>query len=481
MVAGGVDRVPGAEVRGYASDRRGLTLNVFLGVAGGALAALAETLLLPIIVLAFFVGQLTTSYEAVGFVPAIGIGLWALGRIPASILVSGQRRKQPWAVAASLIKATATALLAFVSFRVAPGDLAVSAGPLLRTFFICWVAYSLAGGFASIPTAALVAKAIPDEARAMFYRQRGLWTGVAGLVAGLVVAQLFRVGGPAFPRNYALLFLAATICQLAAIFFMLTLKEPLRVAPGLSVAPGAILRAIPDALADPNFRRYIVFRALLSAAAVIDPFLVIFGLARLGIAPASIGGYVVAFVLGRMLATPVWGAVERRSGDKPILQVSALLRLVPPVAALVLPYVASAGGLENAFAGGTRLSTAFGAIYFVLGAVAAGQGRANFAYIAEVTSPRLRGVYAGVTNAILALIALAPVVGGRIIARSEYETLFLIGAAVALLAVFASGALTNAFVRPLSTPAIRRFRRPPRTRAVALREPGLPPSRSDRL
>ncbi|HEU5434751.1 MAG TPA: hypothetical protein VFU81_23965, partial [Thermomicrobiales bacterium] len=266
--------MPGAEIRGYASDRRGLTLNVFLGVAGGALAALAETLLLPIVVLAFFVGQLTTSYEAVGFVPAIGIGLWAVGRIPASTLVAGQRRKQPWAVAASLIKATATALLAFVCFRVGPGDLSVAAGPLLRTFFICWVAYSLAGGFASIPVAALVAKAIPDEARAVFYRQRGLWTGVAGLLAGLVVAQLFRVGGPAFPRNYALLFLAATICQLAAIFFLLTLKEPLRVAPGRSLAPGIVARAVPDALADPNFRRFIVFRALLSAAAVVDPFLV---------------------------------------------------------------------------------------------------------------------------------------------------------------------------------------------------------------
>ncbi|HET7091865.1 MAG TPA: hypothetical protein VFI22_00255, partial [Thermomicrobiales bacterium] len=364
-------------------------------------------------------------------------------------------------------------------FRVAPSDLAVSAGPLMRTFFICWVAYSLAGGFASIPIAALVAKAIPDEARAVFYRQRGLWTSIAGLIAGLVVAQLFRVGGPAFPRNYALLFLAATICQLAAIFFMLTLKEPVRVAPGVALAPGVVLRAIPEALADPNFRRFIVFRALLSAAAVIDPFLVIFGLARLGIASASIGGYVIAFVLGRMLAAPVWSAIERRSGDKPILQIAALLRLVPPVAALVLPYLASAAGLESAFAGGTRLSTAFGAIYFVLGAVVAGQGRANFAYIAEVASPRRRGVYAGLTNAILAIVALAPIVGGRIIARSEYETLFLIGAAIALLAVFASGALTNAFVRPLSAPAIRRFQRP-RTRAVALPEPGVPP-RADRL
>ena len=51
----------GAEIRRYSTDRRGLALNVFLGLAGGSLGALAETLVVPTVVLAFFVGQLTDS------------------------------------------------------------------------------------------------------------------------------------------------------------------------------------------------------------------------------------------------------------------------------------------------------------------------------------------------------------------------------------------------------------------------------------
>ena len=194
-------------------------------------------------------------------------------------------------------------------------------------------------------------------------------------------------------------------------------------------------------------------------AAIIDPFLVIFALARLGIDHAAIGGYVVAYVVGRMLAVPLWAGIERTYGDKPILQLSALLRLVPPMLALVLPYLLDYQELEQRLAAGNQLPIVFGVAFLILGAVTSGQGRANFAYLSEIANPRLHGVYAGIANAVLAVVAFAPVLGGMLIERSGYEVLFLVGAAIALLAVFASGALTDAFVRPVATPSIARVRR----------------------
>lgn len=461
--------MPGAEVRRYSTDRRGLALNLFLGVVGGALAALAESLLLPIVVLALFVATLTDSFVAVGFVPAIGVGLWALGRLPAGLLAGGQRRKQPWAVGAALVRATATGLLALVCFRVDAADLGTAAGPLLRSFFICWVAYAFAGGFASVPSEALLAKAMPDEGRALFYRQRALWAGLAAILGGLAVAQLLGENGPPFPRNFALLFLAATVAQLATVFFLATLREPVRIATAAAPSPLSVLRALPEALADAGYRRFLFFRVLLSLSALIDPFLVVFAVARLGVSPVDVGAYVLAFVLGRLLAAPVWAVTQRRYGDKAILQTSSLLRLLPPSVALTLPYLGDVEQLRDPFAGGTVLSFVVGAAFFVLGAAASAQGRANFGYLADVAAPRLRSLYAGVTNVVLTVVAVAPVVGGVIAARYGYEPLFLVGASIGLLAVFASGPLMQPFVRSRRGVDARRVRRPlPRPAGTAV-------------
>lgn len=437
----------GAEVRRYASDRRGLALNIFLGIAGGGFGSLAETLVLPSIVLAYFVGVPADSLVPVGLVPAIGIGLWSLARLPALVLTAPQRRKLPWAIGASLIRAAAMALLAVVCFRAGEG----AEEPLIRSFFICYVAYSLAAGFASVPTAAVLAKAIPHEGRGVFFRQRALWGGAAGIAAGLVVAQLLRDEQLDYPENFALLFLAATVCQLATAFFVATLREPVRIAEGRGSAPLAALRALPEAIGDVRFRRFLFFRGALSLAALLDPFLIIFAASRLGAPAGAVGGYVVAFVAGRLLAAPLWAGLAARQGEKAALQVAALLRLVPPLLALLLPYLAGSDLYRDRIGGREPLAAVFGIAFVALGASMAGQARGNFGYLAEAAPARLRGAYAGLTNAMLAVLAFAPVFGGLIADARGYETLFLAGGTIGLVAVFASGGLTETFVRTSRT------------------------------
>ena len=85
-----------------------------------------------------------------------------------------------------------------------------------------------------------------------------------------------------------------------------------------------------------------------------------------------------------------------------------------------------------------------------IGAAAAGQARGNFGYLGEFAPTRLRPAFATLTNAVLGVVAFIPVVGGLVVERWGYDQLFLATAVLALLAVFASGALTNAFVRPTS-------------------------------
>ena len=146
----------GAELRRGSSGGRGLTLNALAAVASEAVSGAIDVLLLPSLVLAFFVAELTPSYTTIGLVPAIASGFWTLARLPAHIMTGARRRKKPWAFAAALVRAGAIVIIAVVASRTSPADLTQSARPLLGTFFLCLIVFALAGGFGSVPTLALL-------------------------------------------------------------------------------------------------------------------------------------------------------------------------------------------------------------------------------------------------------------------------------------------------------------------------------------
>ncbi len=432
----------GADIHRYSTDRRGAGLNALLATAAGGLAALADTLLLPTIVLALFAGQLTDSFVAIGVVAALGAGFWVLGRIPATLLVPARRRKQPWALGASLVRVAALGLLTLVAFRAQAGG-----EGMLRVLYVCFGAYSLASGFASVPIEGLVAKTAPVARRDAFYRQRTLMAGAGALVGALIAAKVLGPDGPGFPRQFALLFLAATVSHLAVAVLLASMREPTRVAEPRGLSPAATMRSVPRALSDPSFGKFFVFRVLLALTAIADPFLVLFALSRLGVPATAVGGYVVAYVAGLLVARPAWAALASRSGERTVLQASALLRLVPPLVALALPYLAATTAWRSRAGDGSWLEIVFGVAFACIGASASGQARGTFGYLGEFAPTRSRPIFATILNGGLGLAAFVPIVGGVVVTRSGYDTLFIVATIVALLAVFASGALTNAFVR----------------------------------
>jgi MFS family permease len=132
---------------------------------------------------------------------------------------------------------------------------------------------------------------------------------------------------------------------------------------------------------------------------------------------------------------------------------------VPPLTALVLPYVVSSPQFSGWFTNSLTLPVLFGLAYVALGVTLAGQARSNFGYLAEAAPERSRAAYAAIANTLLAVVAFIPVLGGVIIERNGYDALLLTATGLGLLAVFASGALTDAHVRTRRSTQSWRIRR----------------------
>jgi hypothetical protein len=419
-----------------------MALNSILGVAAESVSAAAEVILLPSLILAFFVAELTPSYATIGIVPAIAIGFWTLGRLPAHLLAQSRRRQQPWAFASAVVRAAAIGILAIVTSRTDPAGLTQSARPLILTVFLCLIAYSLAGGFGSLANGALLQSSIPSETWGAFVRKRAAWSALLSILAAVVVARLLGSGALAFPGSYGRLFLVATLCLVTVAAITAAMREPWTAATALS-APSPPPRAWRQLLQDTRYRRFLLFRMLLSSTAAIDPFLFLYAITRLGAPITKIGDYVVLGVLGWILSAPVWFWVERRSSARTLLQSAAVVRLIAPAVALAMPPLAAIGLIRERLPDATTLTTAYGAAFFVVGAALAAQSRGNYDYLAALAPHPVLPAYTGLTNAILAIVAFSPVLGGILIERFGYEALFGVAAAVGLATVFAGGWLAE--------------------------------------
>ncbi|MDQ3467228.1 MAG: MFS transporter, partial [Chloroflexota bacterium] len=212
-------------------------------------------------------------------------------------------------------------------------------------------------------------------------------------------------------------------------------------------------------IADANFRRFLSFRVLFAVASLSDPFLVIFAASELALPASYVGAYVMALVGGMLASSPLWLSVERRSGYRGVLQLSALIRLVAPLLALMLPFLAQSDFYQENVTSDTVLPVLFSLAFVAIGVSLGGQSRASTTYLSEIAPGRRRESFGSITNAALAVAAMAPLLGGWIVERRDYPALFIAAILIGLLAVFVSGALTDTHVRTRPTATAWRLRR----------------------
>ena len=446
----------GADITRFAEDRRGERANLFLIAASGALAALADGILLPLLLPVVFVSALTDSYLAIAAVPAIAGGLWAVPQLAAGSMIRGRGRKLPWATGAAIVRAATIGLLAVVGFRAER----LSDDELLRAFFICYLSYTVAAGLAAALGDEVARRSLPAGRGEALFRVRGLWGGGLAFLAGLAAARTLGDAGPGFPDNVARLFALAATALGSAVLLQALIREPGRLgAMGSAVAPRFSLDAWLEPLTNPTVRRFLTVRLVLALAAIADPFYVVYGLRELDLELTAIGYFLAALVGARLLAGPLWSFGLRRRGSRTVLQLAGLCRLLVPLVALLLPYLAETELYRERVTDARVTSALFGLVFAVYGLALAGLSAGSFAFLLDAVSPPERSHTFALTNLLLGAVALVPFAGALLVEAYSFETVFLAATLATLTGIFLTGALPDTNVRVRTGAAAWRLRR----------------------
>jgi Major Facilitator Superfamily len=452
----------GSDIQFTSLERRIYRRNFGFGVANGAMLMLGDTLIHPSLVLALFVSQISNSNLLVGLVPAISTAVWFLPQLVAAAFVQGRERLLPFAVVSTALRALSVAILGVVGFVV--GDR--NPHTLLVAFFILYTIYNLMAGLANVPIVDISARVVPANRRGLYFGQRSFWGGVLGFMAGFVIQRILSAGG-AFPTNFAILFFCSFFILSLGAYSAAMMIEP----PTTSLRPrGTLLGQLRDApqfLANIEFRHFLTFRAFLSMAAIADPFYVLFARQELGAPVSIVGIYIAIIAVSQFASNLVWSPLADRRGNRLVLQLAALLRMIIPVIALSLPPLVRWGPIASRVPGGSpTLYYIFGAVFAFYGIAMSGQNLANMTYMLDIAPDHDRPAYVGLVNTILGVVSFVPVIGGTLVDAFGFQFLFLVAFMITLAGVLASGALheprvsrsVNLFSRQLMIPRSRRLR-----------------------
>ncbi len=410
--------------------------NLPFGVVIAALGSFADALLLPSVVIAAFVARVSDSNRLIALIPVIAALAWGLpGAIAGSAIANRAQTVLP-ALLSAAVRTVAMGLLAFICADRASG----TARTLLATFFTLYALAGCAGGFATLVAQRLPGRIATDSVRGRLIRWQALVGGVAAILAALLVRRVL-VYGPSFPRDYLYLFFVAFIALLGVTLFTAGLTERANRVPMTPRPFAAGLRAAPDLLRLPAFRRYLTFRVIALLATLAEPFYIVYAIRTFAPTADMIGVYVVAVIATRVVTMYLWRTLARLTGTKLLLQLGALCRALAAVAAIGLPVLYETEPIAGRFTDDLSRAKAFVFVFLCIGAAMGANAVAQSGLLLDILPPNAHADGFAFANGLLAVCSVGLLAGGVIMDRYDARTLFVVALVLGLLTVLVGGIL----------------------------------------
>lgn len=384
----------------------------------------------PNSILPSFVRQFTRSSLVVGLIGTVFNGFWLLPQLVTARLIVDKPRKKPYMVFGIWGR-----ILFFGIALALWGGLAAYPVAMMVLFFTFLAIFVLTDSVTAVAWFDILAKAIPVKQRGRLLGTAQLISGVAGLGVGAIVA--FILGNPRlpFPSNYALIFALASAVFVPSIFALRAIREPVadEVEKPVEVQKkGGWLTPLRE---DSIFRRWMSTRLLVGMIGLAMPFFVGHAIDILSLPDAIIGSFVAAQTLAKALGGVVFGVVSDRWGPRFVIFAGGVAAVLGPLFAVIVHMVSS-----------DWLISLYPLVYVLLGLAQSSWMLGFLNYLLEIAPVEQRPVYVGLSNTVMGVITLAPVLGGWLLAGTSYAVLFGVTVAFVLAGVILSLTLKSSAV-----------------------------------
>ncbi len=375
-----------------AAARRNFRLTVWNGV----LFNVGETFIEAATILALFVSGLTHSSGIVGLAVSLVEAGWYLPQILTIAFVESRRRRLPLYRAMVYVRVAGLVVTTLAIWFV--GDRAP--GVTLAIFFATFSCFAFAGGFSAVSFYDVVGRTIPMEWHARMWAYRLFFGGLLAVGCGFLIQSILTL--PGFSLRYGILFGMATLFIGAGAFAFTAAHEPPVEISRKALHMGVHLREnLKVAWRDPAFRALFGTRVALAGSFAAVPFLVLYALGPLALAPAVVGGFVTARIAGFVASNLWWQRIATHRGHRSLMRAVALAAAVAPGLALVTPIAppeARPALLLAAFAG--------------VGAAVSGTNIGYQSLLLAIAPAARRPSYVGLMNSFLGPFMLLPALAG---------------------------------------------------------------------
>lgn len=406
--------------------------NFLFFLSDGILFSVAMGIMGTTTVIPDFVRRLTDSEILIGLSASLFELGWTLPQLFIARYIVRSTWKKWWFIGPNIPVRFVMLAFGIATLLLGPGR----SGTILALFFICYGITALGDGIVGVPWADLTGTSLGDRWRARMF---GLQSAIAGLIMLLAAPLIERIlsdSGPAFPDNYAMLFIVAGLLFVISNIPTFFIRE---LPGGKAVDTLPSLREfLPDLgrllRTDSTFRAIIATRMLTTLFAMAGPFYIGYATTTLGLSSESaVPGLLAMQTIGGLSGAMLYTWLGARN--------NLLFIRLALIGAAALPICALASTQ------GAPWPLYFG--FLMSGLTLSNLFLSYLHYVISHAPIDQRPVYAGLFNTFAAAIALiAPFIAGTIAQGPGYEALFIVALAMAGVALFVS-------IRYLGQPGMR--------------------------
>lgn len=287
---------------------------------------------------------------------------------------------------------------------------------MLTAFLVIIAAGYLLQSFASVAWLGWMSDLVPDGQRGIFFSNRNLLAGVvtiAGTGVGALLMDLPAAAGWPERHGYLLLFALAGVSGIAGALVLARIRHEPDSPP--SVSTRTFVRSIARPMAEPGFRKFLLFHVVWMASVYLAaPFFQFYFMEDAGLGVQYVALTNAVTVLTGITSVQLWGYLCDRFGSKPVLYISFTgTALVPSVYLFTSP--------ENVY------WTAI-AVQAFSGVVWAGGTLASSNLLLKLAPRQGNATYLSVFGALTGMVAaMAPVASGAVLEAARHWEFTLFG------------------------------------------------------